>query len=93
DGGVIDSGVLTDATGVAAMGIGVLVADRFLPKAMREVCGAAGVEVVAPEFDPIACAEIADRFGPVDPAQLVPMYPREPEAVTKWRLLHGSPKA
>lgn len=31
-----------------------------------------------------ACA----RFPPVDPAHLLPLYPREPEAVTKWRALH-----
>jgi hypothetical protein len=25
----------------------------------------------------------------IDPAALVPLYPREPDAVTLWRKLHG----
>ena len=38
-----------------------------------------------PVFDPVSVHEASLGLGAVDPAQLVPLYPREPEAVTKWR--------
>jgi tRNA A37 threonylcarbamoyladenosine modification protein TsaB len=41
-----------------------------------------------PHFDPVAVLEAALEIPPVDPLALTPLYPREPEAVTKWRTLH-----
>lgn len=67
---------------------GMVIADQFLPRAMRDWCAALGVPVVPPVFDPVACAEAAEGLTPVDPVDLLPIYPREPEAVTKWRQLH-----
>lgn len=46
-----------------------------------------GVEIVRPRFDPIAIAEAALPLPDIDPLALAPLYPREPEAVTKWREL------
>lgn len=66
-----------------------LIADHFLPAAIREQATALGMQIVPPTYSPFACIHAAAHRQPVDPAQLLPLYPREPEAVTKWRLLHG----
>jgi len=72
------------------LGAGLLVADRFLPEAMRRRAEELGIEVRLPAFDPVACIEAAmEGVAPVDPADLLPLYPREPEAVTKWRALRA----
>ncbi len=48
-----------------------------------------GVSVVASIFDAHLVARASDVFAPISPDVLVPLYGREPEAVTKWRALHG----
>ncbi len=88
-GGRVDDGALLDAAGVGRLDIGTLVVDRFVPGSMRAACEARGIAIAAPIFDPVACAEAGAEIAPVDPAMLAPLYPREPEAVTKWRALHG----
>lgn len=40
-----------------------------------------------PCFDAVAVLEASAEFAPIDPASLQPLYPREPEAATKWREL------
>ncbi len=80
-------GSLVDAAGLLAQAPKLLIADAFLPDAMRRACADAGIPIAEPEFDPNACAEVAERHAPTDPALLLPIYPREPEAVTKWRAL------
>lgn len=78
------AGLMTGAD-VPGLGVRTLVADRFLPGAMRQACAAAGIEIVEPIFDPLACIEASVALAPVDPVELSPIYPREPEAVRKWR--------
>jgi tRNA threonylcarbamoyladenosine biosynthesis protein TsaB len=77
-----------DVTGIAA-----ILADEFLPDAARRRAESAGVPVIAPRFDPAACLAVAERMladGAVTDARaLVPLYPREPEAVTVWRQRRG----
>lgn len=65
-----------------------IVADRFLPESVRAGAIARGIAIIPPAFSPEACLRAALRVQPVDPVALVPLYPREPEAVTKWRALH-----
>lgn len=79
------AGAVMDARGLESLGVGLLVADRFLPEPMRARAGELGMSVVPPVFDPTALLELAGEGG--DPADLHPIYPREPEAVVKWRLL------
>ncbi len=67
-----------------------LIADQFLPQAMRERAAALGLTILEPTYSPLACIQAAVRHHPIEPAHLLPLYPREPEAVTKWRLLHGA---
>ncbi len=66
-----------------------LVADRHLPAPIRERAGALGLAIIEPVFDAAACLRLGLERGPTDPAALAPIYPREPEAVRKWRELHG----
>lgn len=66
-----------------------LVADARCVEAMRKsVRLPEGVGIVAPEYDAFAVIEAAEALTPTDPVALGPLYPREPEAVTKWRELH-----
>jgi hypothetical protein len=48
------------------------------------------VRVDGPVFDPAACLQASAMMQAVAPARLFPIYGREPEAVRKWRQLHGS---
>lgn len=48
-----------------------------------------GVAVLRPVWDPVALGVASLSMKSVDPSALAPIYPREPEAVTKWRALHG----
>jgi hypothetical protein len=43
-----------------------------------------------PVFDPVAVHEASLGIEPIERAALVPLYPREPEAVTKWRAMGKS---
>lgn len=63
-------------------------ADEHLPASLRAACVKAGVPVHEPDFDPAACLRIAEwklaRNETIDPLQILPMYPRPPEAVSLW---------
>lgn len=78
-----------DAAALESLGCRALIADRFLPDTIRARCAALAIRIDEPVFDPAACLEAAAHIDPIDPAQLVPLYGREPEAVRKWRELHG----
>ncbi|MFZ2873340.1 MAG: tRNA (adenosine(37)-N6)-threonylcarbamoyltransferase complex dimerization subunit type 1 TsaB [Phycisphaerales bacterium] len=78
-------GIIMTANGLRASGATLLVADSFLPADARAASAAMGIPVQPPVFDALACAECARDLPACDPAELVPVYPREPEAVTKWR--------
>jgi tRNA threonylcarbamoyl adenosine modification protein YeaZ len=84
-------GGLCDATKLARLAethqLTHLLADRFLPPAMLEHATTLGLGIVEPVFHPLAVLDAALDHGPIDPAQLLPIYPREPEAVTKWRAM------
>jgi len=67
-----------------------LIGDRFTPGPIIDAVLAAGGTVSVPAFDAATIATLTSKYLPVDPAALVPLYPREPEAVTKWRALHGA---
>jgi tRNA threonylcarbamoyladenosine biosynthesis protein TsaB len=76
---------LVTASDLAGLGVALLVADRFLPGTIRAAAERLGVRVEEPVFDPAACFEASLGLAEVDPASLLPLYPREPEAVTQWR--------
>ncbi len=89
DSALTDRGPGRLVTGLESLGVGTIIADRHLPKAIAAEAMDRGVVIAAPRFDPAACLELSFDAAAVDPAALAPMYPREPEAVTKWRRLRG----
>lgn len=80
-----DEGRLVAAAEAATLDVALLVADRHLPAAIRSAAQARRIEIVEPVFDPAACFEASLALPDIDPAALRPIYPREPDAVTRWR--------
>lgn len=81
-----DAGSLVSAADLP-QDLKILISDHFLPLPIQERAHALGIRLIPTHFDPLACLEAAQALAPVDPALLLPIYPREPEAVTKWRAL------
>lgn len=92
----LTQGEVVDAEGLAGLAhthaITTLLADGFLPEPMRSRAEALGIALSPIELDPVACLAASRGIEPVDPVALLPLYPREPEAVTKWRAMHGPKK-
>lgn len=84
----LDEGRLAGPDDIEGLGLGLLVADRFLSPAVREEAERLGLRVIPPVFKAKACLALAPRALEVPVGGLVPMYGREAEAVTKWRQLH-----
>lgn len=82
-------GSLMDRDGLERLGVPLLVADRFLPEAMRARALELGMRLEPPVFDPQALLELAPSLPALDPSALHPIYPREPEAVVKWRAMRS----
>jgi tRNA threonylcarbamoyl adenosine modification protein YeaZ len=78
-----------DAEGLEGLGVRTLVGDEHLPEGMRARAGALGISIVRPKLSAKALLGVGHAMTPVDPLELAPIYPREPEAVRKWRELHG----
>lgn len=83
---------LVDATQVASLGAAAVVADQFLPAAMRAACERLSIAVLRPHFAAADVLTLGEGLhaarGPTPIDALGPIYAREPEAVTKWRMLH-----
>ncbi len=82
-------GSVMTAAGLSGLGARLLLADRFLPESMRAVARDAGIALGPLRLSGAACLVASSWCAPVDPAALVPLYPREPEAVTLWRARKG----
>jgi tRNA threonylcarbamoyladenosine biosynthesis protein TsaB len=72
-----------------------LIADGHFPQAGRDLAAQRGVVIEPPTYDARAClrlaTELAAAGGVTPPVDLVPLYPREPEAVRAWRVRHKKP--
>jgi tRNA threonylcarbamoyladenosine biosynthesis protein TsaB len=66
-----------------------IIADAFLPPAMRAAAERAGAKIVEPIFAAASLLEMSAVLEPMDPVALLPLYPREAEAVTQWRRRRG----
>ncbi|MBX9736937.1 MAG: hypothetical protein K2X32_08420 [Phycisphaerales bacterium] len=69
---------------------GVLLMDEHVPKRWHEEAAALGVTVRAPRFDAVSLLHAGARLAgdgdqSMDASMLLPLYAREPEAVTIWR--------
>lgn len=71
--------------GLADEGVRTIMADQHFPSAARARAAARGMQVVEPVFAARSVLQAAVTLEPVDPAALVPVYPREPEAVSLWK--------
>lgn len=60
-------------------------ADEHLPDPLRAAAIDAGARVMTPRLDARLCALASEGFSAIGVDALTPIYPREPEAVTKWR--------
>lgn len=78
-------GRLITAADLPTMRIGALVADAHLPRDMRTVAEGLGLRIVEPTYDAAAVVELGALLPAIDPVELNPLYPREPDAVTLWR--------
>jgi tRNA threonylcarbamoyl adenosine modification protein YeaZ len=78
-------GRIMTAADVPSLRTPLLVADRFFPMTMAHAAAAQGIRIQRPGFDPAACLEAAAELPDIDPMDLLPLYPREPDAVTQWR--------
>lgn len=85
--GIADEAVVAR---LRAEGVGLLVIDGHAPGRVVELAREASIRVEPPVFDAGACATLGATLEPIDPLALEPIYPREPEAVTKWRALRAS---
>ncbi len=82
---------LVDAAALPIEGVTAVLGDRHLPASAAARCDAAGVPIVEPRFEARACLAVSLRRlaagQTIDPMRLLPLYPREPEAVRLW---HGA---
>lgn len=88
------SGRVLREGGIAALrevGVSVLLADGFLPEAMRHACRAAGIDLKPIVFNAEGVLHASARLRGGDPTGLVPLYPREPDAVMLWRQRKTAP--
>ncbi|MBL0928110.1 MAG: tRNA (adenosine(37)-N6)-threonylcarbamoyltransferase complex dimerization subunit type 1 TsaB [Phycisphaerales bacterium] len=93
----LDGGALVPLREVVegARGDALVIADAELAGMLGEAAAAIGASLpatAAPVFSARAILEASAGLAPVDPAALVPLYPREPEAVSKWRTLKEGPR-
>lgn len=82
-------GALLGADALAALHarapIDALVADEHIPAPFHAWARGAGVRIAPPRFSAARVLEASLARSPVDPALLLPLYPREPEAAARWR--------
>lgn len=84
--GVMDANAL--AAVIASNPGAILLADEHLPAPMSKIAQERAVLVRAPRFTAASCLELSWGTREVDALDLTPLYPREPEAISKWRELH-----
>ena len=101
DWSIIGTPGLADAATLDLEGVDAVYADHHFPAAMRAACAARGVQIIEPRFSALACLAAGRVLLSgglsggmsggqyVDPADLLPLYPREPEAVRIWRDRQG----
>lgn len=84
-------GALADTDGLRELlaGAEAVLADEFMPTCAADACSEMGVAVHERQQDPLAllaigCARLA-AGETIEAADLLPLYPREPEAVRRWR--------
>lgn len=89
DGKEASAGRLIRAGDLSSLGVRVLAADGYLPVSIRQAAQSDGLAIIPPTLDPGACFEVSVDRPETDPGAVLPLYPREPDAVTLWRHRKG----
>jgi tRNA threonylcarbamoyladenosine biosynthesis protein TsaB len=80
---------IADAVSMSLDGIVAVLADEHFPPDARHRCEDENVSIIPPVFEATNCLAVAERMQKngqfTDPLQLLPLYPRQPEAVTIWQ--------
>lgn len=76
---------------LAAHHVRVLLADGTLHESLTQAAARFGVDRRPLTLSPASCLRASATLTPAGPETLEVMYPREPEAVVKWRRLHNLP--
>lgn len=84
-----DEGRLIRGEDLSSLQVRALVADSYLPSPIRHAAESLGLAIVTPVLDPAACFEVSFDRPETDPSGVLPLYPREPDAVTLWRRRTG----
>jgi tRNA threonylcarbamoyladenosine biosynthesis protein TsaB len=84
------AGRIMSAADVDSLDVPLLIADRFLPEAIRRAALTRGMRIDRPRFDAAACCEMAAILPEIDALALAPIYAREADAVTQWRKRKGA---
>ncbi len=77
-------GVLSESE-FASLDASSVLADDHLPEGWARVAGTRGWRVVPPAFCAGVCLKLGMTMRAVPARSLHPIYPREPEAVTRWK--------
>ncbi|MEM9166290.1 MAG: tRNA (adenosine(37)-N6)-threonylcarbamoyltransferase complex dimerization subunit type 1 TsaB [Planctomycetota bacterium] len=93
DGSGLDAGRLMQTGQLGDLSRGTWIADRFLPDPWRRAIQAAGGRIAEPRFEARSVLRLAWSFEAAPDGVVTPLYGREAEAVTRWRALHGGPRA
>ncbi|MHC4975220.1 MAG: tRNA (adenosine(37)-N6)-threonylcarbamoyltransferase complex dimerization subunit type 1 TsaB [Planctomycetota bacterium] len=83
--GVHDESSFLDALESASPGVRTLVADDHWPESHKRAAHERGWRVGTLVLDASLCLRASSGHDVVHPANLAPIYPREPEAVKLWR--------
>lgn len=85
--GLPENPMLLDASALNVNAYNLVLADEFLPAEARARCEAGSCPIIAPRFTAGQCLRAIESslVHPEDsPLNLLPIYPRPPEAVSLW---------
>jgi hypothetical protein len=85
------AGTALDGLGLLALGPAIVLADAHLPAPIAGLLSDGGVTVEPIAFGASACLAAMDLCPDVPPERLLPIYPRQPEAVTLWQSRRAGP--
>lgn len=81
----LPQGALVTVSTLPLEQVDIALGDRYVPAPLRDALTNANVPLVEPSLSAAACLGLMAKLDAVDPVELVPIYPREPDAVTLWR--------
>jgi tRNA threonylcarbamoyl adenosine modification protein YeaZ len=83
-------GRLVQAADFPVHAVDVVVGDRHLPGPIRVLLEQRGIRIAEPAFRGTSVLAAVAHLEAVEPLQLAPLYPREPDAVTLWKQRGGA---